>query len=151
MLTDNEFDSIMVGEKNVRGTVSWREDDDHSPALEFRIDVESKSGPPMFVHGYYNIAAGKLNYTLILKTTGRIYGLDLGKAHRNPESTQVGEKHKHRWSERYRDKAAYVPDDITADISDPVAVWKQFCAEANIRHDGYMEQPVIQGDLRLWT
>ena len=150
MITDDEFDSIMKGEKRIRGTVSWREDEDHSPAQVFRIDVESKNGPPMFVHGHYNVAAGKLSYALILKATGRIYALDLGTDHHNPECTQVGEKHRHRWSESHRDKIAYVADDITAGVSDPVAVWKQFCVEARIRHDGYMDQPVVQRELRLW-
>lgn len=149
MLTDDEFDSILNGDKRIRGTVSWREDEDHSPALHFRIDVESMNGSTMFVHGYYNRTAGTLTYALILKATGRIYALDLGKKHRNPGGTEVGEKHKHQWSERYRDKKVYVPDDITAEISDPVAVWKQFCAEARIRHDGYMEQPIIQEELGL--
>lgn len=106
--------------------------------------MESKNGLPMFVHGHYNVTSGKLSYAIILKATGRIYALDLGRAHH-----QVGEKHKHRWSQRCRDRIVYVPDDITAGISDPVAVWRQFCAEARIRHDGYMEQPVIQRELWL--
>ena len=46
------------------------------------------------------MAARTLTYALILKTAGRIYGLDLGKDHHNPQCEQVGEKHKHRWSER---------------------------------------------------
>ncbi|MGH8191833.1 MAG: DUF6978 family protein, partial [Rhodanobacteraceae bacterium] len=42
----------------------------------------------------------------------RIYGLDLGKDHHNPQCNQVGEKHKHRWTDQYRDKEAYEPRDI---------------------------------------
>lgn len=91
MLTDDEFDSILNGDKRIRGTVSWREDEDHSPALHFRIDVESMNGSTMFVHGYYNRTAGTLTYALILRATGRIYALDLGKKHRNPGGTEVGE------------------------------------------------------------
>ena len=37
----------------------------------------------MSVKGRYNGAAGTLTYALILKTAGRIYGLDLGKDHHN--------------------------------------------------------------------
>ena len=40
-----------------------------------------------------------------------------------------------------RDKEAYVPGDITVPPTDPVGVWKQFCAEAIIQHDGTMHQP----------
>ena len=56
------------------------------------------SGWPLFVKGRYNAAAGTLNYSLILKTKGRIYALDLGKDHHNPQCHQVGEMHKHSWS-----------------------------------------------------
>ena len=91
--------------------------------------------------GRYNPAAETLTYALILKTEGHIYGLDLGKDHHNPECEHVGEKHKHRWSERDGDKRAYVPDDVTASVSDPVSVWKEFCTEAGIRHEGVLQPP----------
>lgn len=150
-MTDDEFDAIMKDEKVIQGNITWKEDEDHSPAMEFRIDVQSKRGLPLFVHGRYNADAETLNFALVSWTTGRIYGLDLGRDHHNPECTRVGEKHKHRWSEQYRDKEAYVPKDIAADASDPVAVWQEFCVEACIRHDGDMARPYIQKELRLWT
>ena len=72
----------------------------------------------------------------------------MGKDHHNPQCEQVGDTHKHRWSEQYRDKEAYVPTDVTGAVSDPVAVWKQFCAEARIQHDGSMSSPPPdQGEL----
>ena len=148
-LTDAEFASILEDEtKLVQGDVTWKEDEDRSPAVEFRVDIESTNGWPLFVKGRYNVAARTLTYALILKTAGRIYGLDLGKDHHNPQCDQVGEKHKHRWSERYGDKEAYVPDDVNAPVSDPVAVWKEFCAEARIQHDGRLKPPPpTQGEL----
>ena len=149
-LTDAEFASILEDEtKRIRDDVTWREDEDHSPAREFRVSVESKNGWPLFVKGRYSSAAGTLTFVLILKTAGRIYGLDLGKDHHNPQCEQVGEKHKHRWSERYGDREAYVPDDVNAPVSDPVAVWKEFCTEAGIRHDGSMESPPAR-QRELW-
>ncbi len=137
--------------KRITGPIIWMEDEDHSPAREFRVEVESAGGWPLFINGRYNSAAGTLSYALILKTSGRIYGLDLGKDHHNPGCDQVGEKHKHRWSERYADKNAYVPDDIEAPVADPVKVWREFCTEAGIRHDSGMEPPAIQKELTLWT
>ena len=125
LLTDREFVSILADEtKRIQDDIAWREDEDHSPAVEFRVEIESMNGWPLVVKGYYNSSAGTLSYTLILKTTGRIYGLDLGKDHHNPQCQQVGEPHKH-----------------------PVAVWKEFCAEARIRHDGRMQPPAKQGGL----
>ena len=144
-LTDNEF-ALILGDssKRIEGNIAWTEDEDHSPAWEFRAEVKSSAGWPLFIRGRYNPAASSLAYTLILKGTGRIYALDLGKDHHNPQCNQVGERHKHRWTERYRDKDAYVPDDITAAVSDPVTVWNQFCAESGIEHNGRLDQPPLR-------
>ena len=112
--------------------------------------MQSDVGWPLFVRGRYNQLAGALSYTLILKTTGRVYGLDLGKEHHNPTCDQVGEKHKHHWKEQFKDKEAYVPSDISAPVDEPVAVWQQFCAESQITHDGRLSTPpILQKDLFL--
>ena len=73
----------------------------------------------------------------------------MGKDHHNPSCNLVGEKHKHSWKEQLKDKEAYVPDDITAPVTDPVAVWEQFCTEAHIIHNGEMHTPhrPYQGEL----
>jgi hypothetical protein len=100
------------------------------------------------VRGSYNPLIGALSYVLILQTVGRVYALDLGKEHYNPQCDHVCEKHKHRWTERFRDKEAYVPEDITANAADPVAVWRQFCAEARITHQGTLRPvPPVQMEL----
>lgn len=39
------------------------------------------------------------------------------------------------------EREAYVPVDITAPASEPLAVWDQFCEEANIEHTGVMVPP----------
>lgn len=148
-LTLTEFETLLNDTtKRIEGDIIWQEDEDHSPCLEFRAEIQSDSGWPLFVRGSYNPLIPALSYVLLLKTTGRVYGLDLGKDHHNPQCQQVGEKHKHRWSEQFRDKEAYAPDDITAPASDPAAVWIQFCAEAAITHQGRMTPPPARtGDL----
>ncbi|MDA8377977.1 MAG: hypothetical protein M0Z50_13150 [Planctomycetia bacterium] len=146
--TNTELDTILDDKsKYIDGDITWLEDEDHSPSVEFRAEVKSEAGWPLFIRGSYNPLIPALSYVLILKTAGRIYGLDMGKDHHNPECTQVGEKHKHRWTEQFRDKEAYVPEDITASTSAPDAVWKQFCDEANLVHKGVMTAPPqISGD-----
>ena len=47
------------------------------------------------------------------------------------------------------DKRAYVPDDITAPVSNPVATWGQFCTEALLKHDGVLAEPMPQKDVFL--
>lgn len=141
-LTNTEFEVIIDDTtKRIEGDIAWVEDEDHSPCVEFRVEVLSGPGWPLFICGSYNPLIPAVTYALILKTVGRVYALDLGKDHHNPQCNQVGEKHKHRWTEQFRDKEAYVPDDITEPASDPVAVWLQFCTEAKLTHNGTLATP----------
>jgi hypothetical protein len=141
-ITQTEFETILADEtKCVVGDLFWRGDDDHSPAVEFGAEVLSDAGYPLFVKGWFNRPAGKLSYTVIHRATGRIYALDLGADHHNPNCERVGEKHKHSWTDQHADKLAYVPVDVTAGPDAPAAAWRQFCAEANIRHDGILHPP----------
>lgn len=150
MITQQEFKSILADpSKRIEGDIFWNHDKDHSPAVEFRVSLLSDPGWPIVVVGRYNPSAGTLGYALIHKGAGRIYALDLGADHHNPSCQRVGEKHKHRWSEAFRDKEAYVPGDISAPWNQPVAVWQEFCREAAITHHGVMHSPVAQGDLPL--
>ena len=129
-MSEAEFASIMSDEKRIIGNITWGADSDHSPARSFRAEVETDEGWPLFVQGRYNRRARKLSYSLILRTAGRIYGLDMGRNH-----GMAGEKHKHR------NREVYAPDDITALYDDPATVWEQFCREAHIEHNGRMYSP----------
>ena len=144
-LSDTEFAAILSDMKWIDGDIVWREDEDHSIAREFRVEVSSNGGWSLFIEGRYNRRIGKLVYPLILRTDGRIFGLCMGNEHHNPQCNQVGRKHMHRWTEQYRDKEAYVPGTITASANDPVAVWQQFCVVAGIRHNGWMIPPQLGG------
>ena len=148
-LAKTEYETLLNDlTKRIDGDIVWLEDEDHSPLFEFRAEVQSDAGWPLLIRGSYNPLIPALSYVLILKTVGRIYGLDLGKDHHNPQCHQVGEKHKHKWTEQFRDKEAYAPEDITEPASDPVAVWRQFCVEAKLTHNGKMASPPpAQGDL----
>ena len=141
-LSQGEFEMIMQDStKKVLQDILWAPNPDHSPALEFRVDLESAENYPIFLAGQYHSEVGKLSFALIHKKVGRIYGLDIGVGHRNPNSTRVGDCHKHRWRQEFRDKFAYEPEDITETYSNPEGVWRQFCMEANIEHSGVMRSP----------
>lgn len=141
-LTNAEWSAILTDtSKHIPDDIGWSDDEYHSPAQQFRAEIDSSAGWPLFVKGSYNPCVMTLSYAIILKTVGRIYALDLGKDHHNPQCDRIGEKHKHKWSEQYRDKEAYVPGDITAPVSNPVKVWQQFCAEACLDHGGTLARP----------
>jgi hypothetical protein len=148
-MTNTEFEAIVNGPKTIDGDIAWSIDEEHSPTVEFRVSVEC-AWPGLSVKGSFNAAAQKLSYVLICQGVGRIYALDLGADHHNPDCHDVGERHKHRWSEAQRDKNAYAPADITEAASNPQGVWQQFCDEANITHSGLLGTvPAAQLDFFL--
>ena len=150
MLTMSEFEAIMADpSKEIREDLVWKPIAHLRRAARFRTPVRSTEGYPLSVVGRFNADAGKLSYTLVHGVSGRIYALDLGTGHRNPDGRRVGRKHKHSWSEEFRDQRAYVPDDITEDWEKPVAVWHQFCVEARLFHSGIMKDPILQLELPL--
>ena len=143
-LSSREYELIISdGTKVINEDIIWEGPLD-SPTREFRIDIDSDEAYPIFVKGWYNAASGKLSYSIIHRIVGRIYGLDLGADHVNPDGQHVGEKHKNYWVSGSRDKWAYVPENITEPWDRPVDVWDQFCAEARLRHIGTMQPPIVQ-------
>ena len=148
-LSQQEYDAIINDPtKVINEDIVW-EGARNSLTREFRIDIESNDGHPIFVKGWYNAYSGKLSYAIIHRGEGRIYGLDLGAEHINPDGKPVGENHKNYWVPGSRDKWAFVPEDITEPWSRPAAVWAQFCAEANLRHSGELQDPVMQGSMLI--
>ncbi len=148
-LSKQEYDAIIADEsKRIEGDVTW-ESSQNPRAREFRIDIESDEGYPLFLKGWYNPYSGKLSYAIIHRGVGRIYGLDMGAEHINPDGSPVGEKHKNYWTPSRRDKWAYVPGDITEPWNRPVAVWVQFCTEARLEHRGIMRPPNVQGSMLI--
>ena len=149
-LSQQEFETILADDtKKISETIVWRNAQGHSPAKEFRVEVDSAAEYPLFVKGWFNSFSEKLSYAIIYQGVGRIYGLDLGAEHINPDGSPVGDKHKNSWREGSRDKWAYVPVDITETWNHPVEVWRQFCVEARLTHSGIMTQPARQGGLLL--
>lgn len=150
-LSDTEFDAILTDQtKLIEGDIAWEENPDHSPSLEFKAQIITAGGWPLYMKGTFNPLIPAISYALISQTSGRIYALDLGKGHKNPDGTRVGDTHKHRWSEEFKDKQAYEPEDITSTPENPIEVWQQFLQEARIQHHGRMHPPPpIQRDLFL--
>lgn len=143
--TETELAALLADPtKGIVGDISWASDEDHSPGVEFRAEISSEAGYPLFVRGSYNSLAQTLTFAIIHASSRRIYALDLGKDHHNPSCQNVGEKHKHKWTDKFRDKEAYVPQDITEPVTNPVGVWREFCAEAKITHRGVMHIPPAQ-------
>ena len=148
VFSDADFDALLSDEsKRIDRDITWSEDEDHSLSREFLVEVTSSVGWPLVVRGSYNPFVPALTYALILKTVGRIYALCLGKDHHNPTCDWIGDRHKHRWNEKLRDKEAYVPQDITATASQIHLAWEQFLRETRITHHGVLQPypPIPRG------
>lgn len=142
ILADDEFKTIMDSVKVIHSDIIWRRREGRGYALSFRADIDSAFAYSLFVGGYFIPRGPSLSFSLVKDRQQRIYGLDIGSDHRDPSGSFAGKLHKHRWSEHRGDeKATYTPSDITAPASDPMKVWLQFCAEANIEHKGRMFLP----------
>ena len=143
-LNHDEYEAIIRDtSKRIAGDIRW-EGGASSSSESFRISVDSDEGYPLFVKGWFNPNSGKLSFAIIHSRVGRIYGLDLGAEHRNPDGDFVGEKHKNYWKPGCRDKWAFIPEDITATWDQPVLAWQQFCREARLDHRGRLYQPAVQ-------
>ena len=141
MLSQEEFDSLINdSSKRINGDITWSEGNS-AFSVKFRAEIITNNNDDLFVQGSWNSMIEALSYHLVYRSVGRIYGLDMGKDHRNPDGKLIGEVHKHRWTETYRDKQAYKPLDIKASASQPLEVWQQFCKEAGIVHNGTMYRP----------
>ncbi len=148
-ISQEEYNAIINDDtKRITEDIHW-ENDPHTPTARFRIEAQSDYEYPIFINGWYNPASGKLSYAIIHRSAGRIYGLDLGADHRNPDGTLIGRKHKNYWHEGHKDKWAYEPQDITESWNRPAEVWRQFCDEAKLLHLGIMHLPIIQMETLL--
>ena len=144
-ISEQEVAVILAEEsKKIDDDVSWKDRRGKAPGKVFRVDVHSEPCWELFIDGYWNPESGKLGYALVYESKHRIVGLDLGVGHNNPKGDSVGDTHKHRWTDLYKEDDAYEPSDITANWDEPVMAWEQFCAETNITHAGAMHPPEWQ-------
>ncbi len=88
--TDVDFEeNISDKSKEIRKVIVWKADTDYPVAKEFRTKINLESGCSVVAHGPSNSLFGKLSYSKNHQGIARIYGLDLGADHRNPNDVRV--------------------------------------------------------------
>lgn len=146
MLSQKDFEELINNPKKyINNDIIWEKSAIRSFSLVFETKVTSDVSYPLVIKGKFVPLTEKLSYTILYNSVGRIYALDIGQDHKNPDGLKVGDKHKHRWvaDVNIKDKKAYSPSDITALASEPKNVWEQFCLEAKIIHNGVMHEPPL--------
>ena len=137
ILSEAEVERIIDLPKRITGSNQWRRQEDGNWYME--LPVEAPEQWPLRLYGRFNPRTG--NYTFIL-FCGRLNlrRLDVGKHHHNPECEDVGTPHKHRWTDRFRDKWAYEPAEMNN--GDPIGdTFANFLAECNITLEGRFVEP----------
>ncbi len=137
ILNEAEAERIISLPKRIVGSKQWHQRNDGNWYIE--MPVEASEQLPLRLYGRFNPRTG--NYTFIL-----FYGrlnlrrLDMGKTHHNPGCDNVGSPHKHTWTDRFRDKLAYMPSDMKA--TDSLGdIFAKFLAECNIVLEGRFKEP----------
>lgn len=154
MITDREIADLLEDEtKEIAGDIHWASYVGRAPAQIFSAPIQSAAGWPLRVHGSWNEATKRLTYAVIHAGAGRILGLDLGDKliHHGPNCPRTRsaksrcdcprDAHMHRWTEQFGAAWIYAPSNVTAAWDDPVAAWRQFCAEINLAHRGILHEP----------
>ena len=102
----------------------------HPQAYEFRRQVDYDGEQEVSLKIYFNPFASlpKLQIAFFVAGVGRIYGLCMNNSH--------GGMLMHKHNGKREDDNPYVPIDITAQANDPQAVWKEFCTESSLAHNG---------------
>ena len=122
----------------IEGDIHWSPDRRNARTFRFRVDVETSDPNDHYLEGWYSPRTEKLTLTVFRPDRGRIYGLCMGITHPELDGADPRRPHKHYWTEERRDQNRYLPDDISADWSNPLRVWSEFRRESHLVHDGQL-------------
>ncbi len=139
-LDEDEVDTVLASAKYIDENVEWRRQAGHQT---FSVEVLSKEADyDMALVGSVTEQTGYLKLHLFVGPQP-ITMLHMGKAHHNPNCERLtGKVHKHRWSDAFREKEAYVPDDV--DTATWETLLRSFLKECNIEVRGRFAAPQIQ-------
>ncbi len=142
-LEEGEVDRVLALAKYVDENVEWRR---HAGHQTFSADVLSKEADyDMTLVGSVTEQTGysKLHFFVGPQPIAMLH---MGKTHHNPDCERLtGRVHKHRWSDAFREKQAYVPGEV--DRASWETLLRSFLKECNIELRGRFAAPQIQGRL----
>jgi len=147
-ISENEINDIIeILDKEIDKTViNWKFEDG---VQKFKVDVKNKEGYPLKLVGTYSHKTGNFSFALLLGKK-RIRGLDCGhKPHHNPDCQRIKGPHKHRWTDAYQDREAYVPKSVNC--TDIIQAFRDFLKECKIIFKGTLKRPFIPSDLDMFS
>lgn len=137
-ITEQEVNHLMEAPKSIIEEIRWTSKPGREHILEFVVPIKTPNDTiKLQLVANINTKINKFSFTILYNGSIRIKSLDIGKGHRNPPDRKIniGKKHKHTWTNEWKDQWAYKPDDIT-DGADFDQVFWEFLKECNISFDG---------------
>lgn len=130
MTAEQVRDFISRPDKRLIGDVVLQSATGHAVAFAFRDRIVYGGEPEVELQIWFNPNArdGKVSIAYFSAGIGRIYGLCVNISHSGMKL------HKHNGPKSV--DQPYVPKDITAPASNPQGVWREFCTETGLTHDG---------------
>jgi hypothetical protein len=148
-VSEQEVRDIMRSKKTIEEDIAWSSSDDKAYTVEFNVPIKIDYPCKLILIGSYNFRIERFSFTILYNNEARIRSLDIGTDHKNPDDKKkIGKKHKHKWTNKYKDKLAYVPDDITTGAKIH-KVFYEFLKECNIEYKGEPFQLEITYQMRL--
>jgi hypothetical protein len=136
-LTEIEADRIIASPKSIRGDLAWAYNLDEGWAKS-EIRVVNDMGVDLRMYANVNMKEQSLfTFALSVSRAFRIRGLCANRGHENKHTNREAWRpgtHKHRWTDRCRDRFAYEPEEeISEDLEE---AFRQCCTECNIDFQG---------------
>lgn len=142
MSPQDEIDAILQDPaKTIEGEIRWSPDPQHAAAWTFYMPVAHSGTTPLDARATLRREANTLSYLLVLRGSGRIFGICWGYDHLNPSGEIVSGPHVHKWTSEHLDRWVEPFGGASAGTGDPILAWREFCALAHIAHLGEVHPP----------
>jgi len=141
LLMESEADHILALPKQILEDIRWKEEEGQ---WYMEVPVEAPEDWPLRLYGRFNPRTGHCTFILFCGRQN-LRRLDAGKRHHNPECDNTTPFHKHKWTDRFRDKWAYDVSPVSS-ISD---AFHLFVEECNIQLHGSFKAPPSAYQRRL--
>jgi hypothetical protein len=148
MVTEHEAERIFRDGLVLEDDVRWTVQPSNARWLQFGAFLDSPHETTLRLSMGVSVVLPQKYKILILRGEQVLRRLDVRGSHQNPPGAS-GEiwqlrTHKHRWTDRFGDKAAYTPADINlGDFTrdEYEATFRAFCKECHIDFRGAWSQP----------
>ena len=139
-LTESEADRLVAAPKSITENLAWSYNPNEVWAKS-ELRVINNLGVDLRVYANVNMKEPSLfTFALSLSRAFRVRGLCANRGHVNKHTNREEWRpgtHKHRWTDRCRDRFAYTPvEEISQDVAE---AFRQFCVECSISFEGQVQ------------